>query len=158
MDSLTSMKSKLEKTGIYKFDGGSNVEKELKAYAIEIDRLFEQLAVLQRECFIDTAQSYGILLRENFLGFDRSYLELDERRKILKACEQMSGSCTVGAFGLMLESYGIENYKFEENPTNNSLKVYVYDEVDEESKALIVSQVKEDFPLHLNVEVVFDSV
>ncbi len=156
-NSLNSMKSKLLETGIYKFSGSSNVENELKAYASELDRIFEKIDILERECFIDTAQTYGLSLRGNFLGYDRSDLTIEERRRMLNAAAQMQGYCTVDDFNLMLESYGIIEYKIVEHPSTNKLEVYVYDRLDDDKKGLIESRINEDFPIHLEVSAVFDT-
>ena len=56
------MKNKLSAIGIYNIENGSNIYNELKAYSVELDRIFSELDTMLREYFIETAQSYGITL------------------------------------------------------------------------------------------------
>ena len=62
MNSFSSMKNKLSAIGIYNIENGSNIYNELKAYSVELDRIFSELDTMLREYFIETAQSYGITL------------------------------------------------------------------------------------------------
>lgn len=155
MSSFESMKTKLESTGIYNVADGTNVKKELLTYAEELDKVFDELSVMERECFIETAQSYGLSERERFLGVDRSSQTVEKRRELLKATEQLRGDCTVQGFEQVIRGYGIENFKLVEHPTGNYLILYVYDELTDEQKAVIRSRVNEDFPAHLDVTIYF---
>ena len=96
------MKSKLIATGLYTLEDSSNTSEELKAFAQELDIIFDTLDEMTREYFIATAQSYGIIERERFIGKERSELPTEQRREMLIIQEQMMGnSCSKGAFGLM---------------------------------------------------------
>ncbi len=67
MSEFDHMKVILEKTGLYDASDGTLLSAELKAYAVELDRAFGLLNELERECFIGTAQSYGLSIREGML-------------------------------------------------------------------------------------------
>lgn len=157
MNSFESMKKGLESTGIYNVSEGSNVRKELLAYAEGLDRVFDELSVMERECFIETAESYGLTEREHFLGVDRSTLDVERRRELLETAEQLRGECTVQAFEKIVRGYGIESFKFVEHPTGNYMLLYIYDELTAEQKAVLKSRVNEDFPAHIAVTVYFNS-
>lgn len=115
MSSYDSMKTKLEPVGLYSISEGSNISNELKAYAEGIDPLFEDLDVMTRECFIDTAETYGITQRENFTGKERSDYTLEQRREMLRLQEQNMGSkCNKAAFEDKMRSFGVYDFYFYE--------------------------------------------
>ncbi|MCH5297363.1 MAG: hypothetical protein J1E85_06820 [Ruminococcus sp.] len=155
MSSFESMKTKIESTGIYNVTEGTNISKELRAYAEGIDSLFDKLAEMERECFVETAESYGLSERERFVGVDRSGETVERRRELLETAEQLRGDCTVSGFEKIVRTYGLENFKFVEHPTGNYLLLYVYDKLTDEQKAMIKSRVNEDFPAHINVTIYF---
>lgn len=155
MSSFESMKTKIESTGIYNVADGTNIKKELLTYAEGLDKVFEELSVMERECFIETAQSYGLSEREHFLGVDRSSQTIENRRKMLEAAEQLRGDCTVQGFEQIVRSYGIEKFKFVEHPTGFYIILYVYDKLTDEQQAVLRSRANEDFPAHINVTIYF---
>jgi hypothetical protein len=157
MDSLTSMKTKLKSTGLYSAADGSNLEKELKAYASGLDKVFDELDTMERECYIDTAETYGLSTRESFFGYDRSDSTVEERREILKTEEQLSGDCTVEAFYKIMEGYGLKSYKIVEKYSGNALVVYVYDSMTDEEKTVLESRMSADFPVHLSIVMHYES-
>lgn len=155
MSSFESMKAKLESTGIYSVTDTSNIKKELTAYAEGIDRVFDELKIMERECFIETAESYGLSERERFVGADRSGETLEKRRELLETAEQLRGDCTVDSFEKVLRGYGVENFSFSENPTGSYIIINIYDNFTTEQRAVIRSRMNEDFPAHINVTVYF---
>ena len=97
------MRNKLVATGLYTLDSNSNTSEELKAFAQELDVMFDMLDEMTREYFIATSQSYGITERERFIGKERSELPTEQRREMLLVQEQMMGNnCSKDAFELML--------------------------------------------------------
>lgn len=155
MSSFESMKTKLESTGIYNVTDGSNIRKELITYADEIDRLFTELSEIERECFIETAQDYGLSERERFLGVDRSSQVVEKRRELLETAEQLRGNCTISNFENIVRGYGVESFEIIERPTGNLVILNIYDTFTDEQKSVIRSRVNEDFPAHINVTVYF---
>lgn len=105
MSSFESMKAKLESTGIYSVTEASNISKELKAYAEGLDIVFDELEIMERECFIETAESYGLSERERFVGVDRSGEALEKRRELLETAEQIRGDCKVASFEKIIHGY-----------------------------------------------------
>ncbi len=155
MSSFESMKTKLESTGIYSVTEDSNIRKELKAYAEGLDRVFDELKIMERECFIETAESYGLSERERFVGVDRSEESLEKRRELLETAEQLRGDCTVVSFEKMMRGYGVENFNFSEHPTGNYMVINIYDKFTVEQQVVIRNRVNDDFPSHINVTVYF---
>lgn len=152
-DSFASMKKKLEQSGIYNVGEGSNIRSELKAYAQGIDSLFEELAVMEREMFIDTAETYGISGRESFFGRERSGVDLEKRRNALKAQEMVKGEFTVDAFKNMLAGYGLSDFELTEECTARTVILNIKDKLTDTEKSVIAERVKADFPSHLFVEI-----
>ena len=156
MSSYNSMKTKLYATGLYKLDDSSNTAQELKAFAQELDVMFDMLEEMTRECFIATAQSYGIIERERFIGKERSELPTEQRREMLLIQEQMMGnSCSKGAFELMLRGVGLTNFTITESFATQAVTVTINDVLTAEIKQMIEEKILAEFPSHLDVTVTF---
>ena len=67
MSEFAQMKQLLEDTGLYDVTDGSLIKAELMAYAAGLDTYFDALDSLKRECFVATAEDYGLQYRENLL-------------------------------------------------------------------------------------------
>ena len=111
MSSYDSMKEKLNAVGIYSIDENSNISKELIACAEGLDSLFDNLDTMTKEYFIETAESFGIVRREKFLGKERTEYSTEKRREMLILQEQyMGGKCTLDAFSDVLRSCGLSDF------------------------------------------------
>lgn len=154
MDSFTSMKTKLDNTGLYTIEKGANIYAELKAYAAGLDVLFETLDKMLRELFIDTAEDYGLSCREELLGKVKDSYTLEKRREMLKIYEQMmGGKCTLEAFEMILRGYGLSNFQILEDVLHKRVTIKVTDNAAPELRALVEERVALDFPTHLLVTV-----
>lgn len=157
MKSFTSMKAKLQTTGLYAVKDNTNINTELRAYAIGLDSAFSNLELMLRELFIDTAESYGITEREKMLGAQRSDYSLEKRREMLKDRQMTRGlSCTLKAFEKMLASYGLSDFSIEEKFAQQEVVVTINDSLIEEIKSWVVKRINDDFPSHLKLTVVFN--
>ncbi|MDQ5983851.1 MAG: hypothetical protein RUMPE_00880 [Eubacteriales bacterium SKADARSKE-1] len=83
MSTLDSMKSKLKPLCLYDLSDSSLISAELKAYAEGLDILYDVSEEIEKECFISTAENYGLDLRERLYSSTRSNLTLSERREML---------------------------------------------------------------------------
>lgn len=156
MNSYDSMKQKLDEIGIYNINAGSNISNELAACAEGLDGLFQSLETMTKEYYIETAEDYGIVRREKFLGKERSEYTTEKRREMLKLLEQnMGGKCTSDAFSDILKSCGLSDFSFTESPTNYRLSIHVNDVLTEEQKDIVRQRVDLEFPLHLSIGVVY---
>lgn len=156
MDSFTSLKNKLEATGLYDVLLGTNIYAELKAYAAALDVMFGELDIMLRELFIATAESYGITNRERLLGKERDTYTLEKRREMLIVYEQMMGEkCTKEAFEMVLSGYGLSDFEIVESPADSTVTIDIGDDVPEEIKKMIAERITADFPSHITVEVNF---
>lgn len=83
MNSLISIKKKLRPLNLYNLNDDNIINAELFAYAVALDMINLKLLELERECFISTAESYGLNLREKLFGYVRNNLEVSKRRDML---------------------------------------------------------------------------
>lgn len=156
MDSFNSMSSKMTATGIYTVTEHSNNYAELKAYAAGLDMLFEMLDEMKREYFIDTAESFGILNRERFTGAVRDDLSIEKRREMLKIRELTNEkTCSPASFEKILSGYGLTNFSITEHPSTRMVLIKINDNLSESDRVWVEYMISNDFPVHLNVQVVF---
>ncbi len=152
MDSFDSMKNKLSDVGIYNIEKGSNVYNELKAYSVELDRIFSELDTMLREYFIETAQSYGITLREKFSGREKTEYSLEKRREMLKIQQQMMGSeCTPKSFENFLKGCGLVNFRISESFAKQRIAVNISDELSSAAKKEIEEKINAEVPAQILV-------
>lgn len=150
------MKDKLNAVGIYSIDENSNISKELVACAEGLDGLFDNLDAMTKEYYIETADDYGILRREKFLGKEKTEYSIEKRREMLELQEQNMGEkFTPDAFSDILKSYGLTDFSFVEQPTNFKLTVNINDTLTNEQKKIVTERINLEFPLHLILEINF---
>ena len=156
MSSYNSMRNKLVATGLYTLDSNSNTSEELKAFAQEIDVMFDMLDEMTREYFIATSQSYGITERERFIGKERSELPTEQRREMLLVQEQMMGNnCSKDAFELMLRGVGLTDFAITESFATQAVTVTINDVLSAEIKQMVEEKIRAEFPSHLDITVTF---
>ena len=107
MTAYESMTQKLRPTGLYTLADGSEVCSELRAYAVELDRLYTMLTELLREALIPTAETDGITERERYFGKPRSDLPLEQRRAILLTREGSQGGHSLDDLNALIASCGV---------------------------------------------------
>ena len=150
MGSLTSIKKKLRPLNLYNLNDENIINAELSAYAVALDIINSKLAELERECFISTAESYGLERREKLFGYVRDSLELSKRRDMLIYRGSItSNDFTKEALEEALMASGMEA-TITEDFKNNSITVNctnIFDTVKSESEAQVAA--KEFMPAHL---------
>lgn len=116
MNVLTQLKSRLKPLGLYNLSSESIINAELSAYAVGLEFLNDKFAELERECFISTAQSFGLDLREKLFGYLKSDLDTSERReRLLYKSKITSNDYTKAKIEEAARSCGIEGYIIENN-------------------------------------------
>ena len=147
MNSFSSMKNKLSAIGIYNIENGSNIYNELKAYSVELDRIFSELDTMLREYFIETAQSYGITLREKFLGREKTEYSLEKRREMLKIQQEsikavkkaISRIKNVNNSDKDLFIQVLDKSLFNENDTNDDIYKKIFNSLYEQHNIFVSS-------------------
>lgn len=156
MKSLVSMKQKLEPLGLYDLSGSGEVDCELKAYAEGLDTLFDTLDELQRENFIQTAESFGLSRRESFEIRERAELPVQERRDFLMYYERsVTGGLTDSEFEEFLEMIGLTDYTFNVNYSSGSINLAIADSKTDGEKALIEKQIRAEIPTHMRLDITY---
>ena len=142
------MSTKLLQTGLYGIEQGGAVDCELKAYAVELDRIYTELDVLLREAFVPTAQTYGISGREKFIGKERSDLTLARRRELLMLREtRASGGHGSADLNQLIEALGVTDYTVTIVQRHCKITITVNDSLTAEQKADFEKGVKSFTPV-----------
>ena len=156
MSSYDSMKEKLNAVGIYSIDENSNISKELIACAEGLDSLFDNLDTMTKEYFIETAESFGIVRREKFLGKERTEYSTEKRREMLILQEQyMGGKCTLDAFSDVLRSCGLSDFSISELPSMYKLSIKINDTLSQEQKKMVTERRNLEFPIQWSIAINF---
>lgn len=152
MSSLNSMKQKLKPLGFYNLSGeNSLVNAELNAYAEALDSIEASLNEIEKECFISTAESYGLGMRERMFGAEQNNINVNKRREILiYRCSINSNSFNKESIEKALEVAGINGYIIEV-PNKNLMYINclsLYDNTLDKTK--IKNIIEEYLPAHLD--------
>lgn len=157
MTSYESMKQKLAPMGLYSLSSGSEVDCELKAYAMGLQPLFDELDMLEREAFIPTAETFGLRERERFIGKERDDLNTEERRERLICAEQCMGDdATLRGFEKFMRSCGLKKFEVVEYPTRARIEIFVNDLLPPGEKNLVVEKISREVPAHMNTIIHFN--
>lgn len=156
MESYLSMKQKLEPLRLYNLSGTDEVSCELKAYAAGLDALFQMLSELEREFYIPTAQSFGLSIRERFLGREKPNLSTAERREALMYVEKsVIGDITDSGFAQFLSEIGVEDYNLSTSYTRGRVDITINDSKTDGEKSLIEKQIEAEIPAYMTLTVTF---
>lgn len=124
---LQSLQKRLQETGVYRADGTTLVDCELSSYAAAFQPVLNQYDELLRELALETAESYGLTMREQLVGRSFAHLPLEVRRESIRACLSVRpGDCTKESLERLLSSVGIV-CTITEEPETASLLVTVTD-------------------------------
>lgn len=153
-DTYTSMKKALEPLVLYDFDD-TNISNELKAYAFVLDEINRDIEEMLNECFIDTANSYGLSNRELVIGAQRDDLSVAKRREMLRLREGIcKSSFTLEKIEESLKSFGLL-YELKEYPSLYIVSVNARGSYSKKEQAWIQNEVEKIMPAHLIVQVIF---
>lgn len=153
MDALQSMCEKMNKIGIYSLDEDSFVYQELAAYAEGLNILYDAFDELSRECFVSTAEDYGLTIKEeilNKLNLDNS---IEGRRKaILAAISVTNIDNQVSDYEKYSRIFNVSG-QFVEDLANNKIVFQCTDSLTAARKSLLEEQMKEYMPCWCYFEV-----
>lgn len=154
MTSLESMKQKLGALGIYRLEDGTENALRLSVYAAELDRLFAALDEMLRECFIATAQSWGITNRERFIGKEKNALAPARRRELLITAEHVTGvDGTPQGFEDFVRSCGAQDFTYTEGYSHAKINLIIHDDLDSGTKKLLEERLDAYIPAHCRIDV-----
>ena len=85
MRSLINMRNVIAPVGIYRVRKEGLIYKELAVYADSLDMISKWVDMLIKECFVETAEDFGLTSFEKLVGPERGDLELSERRDMIQS-------------------------------------------------------------------------
>ena len=152
--SLQTMKKAHHSTRMYDTES-KNINCELMTYAMVLDELNMKLLEMARECFVDSAQSYGLENRELVIGVIRDDLDLEKRRQMLKRRELIDSSCfTLSKIKESLYSFGLD-FELYEYPKLYEIVIIAKGEYTKAQQAWIRQEVRKIMPVHQQLHVIF---
>lgn len=151
MNSLNSMRQKLKPLGFYNLNDTSLISAELSAYAQAINIIETLLDEIEKECFLATAQSYGLSIPEKMLGSEQSDKSYEDRRNsLLYRYSITANDFNKESIEKVLSVAGVNGYIIEV-PEQNTMYINCLSLNDEiANKDEIKKQIEEFLPAHLN--------
>lgn len=155
MTSLESMIKKLKPLGLYKLEN-SNIYNEICAYSIVLDNVLNELDYMLKESFVQTAQDYGLELREKIFGSINSQITVEKRRQMLiDRINLASGESTYLDINKYISSLGVEA-TIAQYPLQRKIVVDVKNNSMSQFKInYITKQILAVMPAHNNIEINF---
>ena len=159
MDALTSMKQKLKPLGLYKLTADTVVGAEVSAYAEGLDNIITKLEELERECFIATATSYGLDLREKLFEYQDKNQSVESRRELLLFRGAVTANdYTKASIEHALSVCGMDA-SIIENTVSSAITINNLSQIsDSTSEEEIKTKAKEFLPTHLTVNYDFSTL
>lgn len=159
MTSFESITSKLAPTGIYNINKGSNVYNEISAYCEALDNHRKNIDEALKECFISSAEGYGLDNREEVIGSLRTDYSIDDRRNMLILRRTMGeNDFTLAGFERFLTSIGVYDYRIEEIYELNEIVINIFGSYSPADEAWITNQINLMVPAHLICDVYLGGV
>lgn len=154
---LEKMKERLSAVRIYD-DDAPVLGWELKAYADELELLYDQLGELFRERFISTAQDMGLSAYERLFGPTRENETAEERRRqLLLRINLGNGDFTLDGIRKALDSFGL-SYTISEFPELGRMNVIATTDYSPAEQAWIRNEVSKIIPAHIEFQLSFNSM
>ena len=152
MSEFQIMRNILSATGIYDISRGEPEYAEIMAYAEGLDMLFGEVEEMFRECFVATAESYGLTYREGWIkkyNLDRS---VDGRRNlIIKTLSVCQTDYTYSGMKKISDSFNI-NGNFHAHTSPLKVTFECTDDLTNSQKNIIENQMKRFMPCWLPFE------
>lgn len=156
MTALQSLEKKLAPLNIYNICEGTNIFAELSAYAYAIDKHRQNTEIVLRECFISTAESYGIEMREEVFGNPREDYTLEQRRAMLTLRRGFGDSdFTLAGFDKFMVSLGVGSYNLLEMFSTYEAVVTLFNTFSNTDAEWIKNQINLFLPAHIVVYVYY---
>lgn len=156
MTALQSITKKLNPIAVYDIREGTNIFAELSAYAYALDKHRDNMETVLRECFISTAESYGIEIREKVFGNIRRDYTKEQRREMLRLRRGFGESdFTPAGFDKFMRSLGVGSYNLLEMSGTDEVSVTLNNTFNSTDTKWIENQINQIMPAHLIVYVYY---
>lgn len=152
MASLEEMKRILAPLGFYDLTEDSVVSKELTTYALEFDRIRDELSVILCEAMIPTAEDTGLSQRERLFGSPHEELTAQERRgRLIYRLSLMQEDFTRAGIARALLSLGYSGTVTEDLENETLLLEKINGSEDPADYLAVVEGARELLPAHLRL-------
>lgn len=155
-DAYALMRARLLETGLYRLDGSTLADCELRAYAAGLDPAYEAFGELQRESFVGTAKGYGLENREKTLGLSPAGETEARRKAVMTMGSVLQGGFTKKGIESALAGLGL-NVSVEERAGERKLTVRFLS-MPEFGKTEALKKLEIFMPAHLPYEPDFSGV
>ena len=109
-----------------------------------------------RECFVQTAESYGVDNIESIYMSPNINVDIVTRRKrILNRLKINDSDYTVEGIKNAIKSFGGENFEISEYPSENKITINVNDSLSDTQREFIKSEIEKIMPAHNTLIVSF---
>ena len=154
MSEFQRMSDVLSATGLYDISQNSLVYAELQAYAEGLDMAFDELDEMLKECFAETAESYGLTMRESWLKRYNPDRTLESRRNaIIKALSVCQTDYTFEGMRKIRDSFNLHgNFYSYTSPLKVTFECT--DTLTNSQKTILSNQMKRFMPCWLNFELI----
>lgn len=156
---LKNMLSSLSPLKLYELNADTLVYKELSVYAEGLDMLNQEIKRLHKECFVPTAESYGLDNREKIWGAAQNHLSVQERRgMVIKRLAMHDSDFTLLGMKNFLQALHMDAAIIEEP---ESFTVYVNcgnTKYTKAQRSWITKEINQFFPSHLEVFIDFRTI
>lgn len=159
MTRTDSLIKALSSVGLYDLSEGTLVRCELEVYSEALEELRTELETMLRECFLSTAETYGLSRRERIWGKVRDDLPEDMRRQMLILRKSFGfDDFTPEGVGKVLGFLGVKGEIYE-YPSLSRMVVDLRNEsFTQGERSFILSQIKAVLPAHLEIDTVFSGL
>lgn len=156
MTAYESIKEKLSATGLYNINRNGLIDAEIKAYDAGLQNLYNGIDELLRECFIQTAEGWGL---EQLEAMAKTYMSGDSlefrREKLMNRLQVNSGSIGKDALEKQAASLGL-SCTITENISESKIYLDILTEVADEKKDFLKEELMRFEPPHLIMYVSFN--
>lgn len=159
MRTLSSLLEKLMPLGLYDLSEESNIYLELSCYSEALERHRENIDETLRECFISSAESFGLENRERVIGSVVEGYSTEDRRKMLILRQSMGeNDFTYDGFRAFLNSLGVFDYNILELSKIFQLAIHCCTYYGAEQEKWIENQIQLMAPAHISTTVYFSGI
>ncbi len=159
MSTLSDLVKILQPLNLYSLTKSSNVYRELSVYGKEFDRLKADFDEFLRECFVQTAETYGLSNIEHIYMNPTTELDAETRRqRILDRLLINDSDYTLQAVSKAIKCFGTESFDIIEFPNRNQVVVEIFGEYTQAQEEYIVTEITKLLPADNVFQVNFDGL
>lgn len=142
---------------LYSFEENGLIDAEIKAYAAGLQKVYDEIDELLRECFVQTAENYGL---KQFESMTRTYMNGDNvesrREKLMNRLQINPSIIGKDALEKQVASLGLK-CNISGSVAESKVYVEILTEVDDDKKEFLKSELMRFTPPHLIMYVNFAS-